>query len=130
MDVERDGEVPGAHRAPRADEQQGKELIGALHVSPRACWTKSTCWRSQHEARTARPIKAVIYCRVSSDRQVREGDGLRSQETRCTEFAKQKGLPVLKVFRDAGVSGVLGRPTDPPRKSCSLSSMSSASLSL
>lgn len=31
------------------------------------------------------PQKAVIYCRVSSKKQVREGDGLRSQETRCRE---------------------------------------------
>ncbi len=28
---------------------------------------------------------AVIYCRVSSSKQLDEGDGLTSQETRCRE---------------------------------------------
>ena len=30
---------------------------------------------------------AVIYTRVSSKAQVKKGDGLSSQETRCREFA-------------------------------------------
>ena len=51
--------------------------------------------------------KAVIYCRVSSARQVREGHGLRSQETRCREYAKHKGYEVIEVFNDEGVSGSL-----------------------
>jgi len=64
------------------------------------------------KARTAgrlRPSSTARFQRPSGARR----DGLRSQETRCTEFAKQKGLPVLKVFRDAGVSGVV-RATDRP----------------
>lgn len=52
--------------------------------------------------------KAVIYCRVSSDRQVREGDGLKSQETRCREFARIKGYEVVRVFKDGAVSGSVG----------------------
>ena len=55
-----------------------------------------------------KPTKAVIYCRVSSDRQAREGDGLRSQETSCRVYAEQRGLRVVKVFHDEGVSGGLG----------------------
>lgn len=51
--------------------------------------------------------KAVIYCRVSSERQVKEGDGLRSQETRCRDYATSKGYQVIKVFQDKGVSGGL-----------------------
>lgn len=43
---------------------------------------------------------AVIYCRVSDDKQVKEGDGLNSQETRCREFAVRKGYEVLTVFKD------------------------------
>jgi site-specific DNA recombinase len=58
-------------------------------------------------SKTIKPKKAVIYCRVSSDRQVREGDGLKSQETRCREYAKMKGYTVTKVFRDEGISGSL-----------------------
>ena len=51
------------------------------------------------------PQKAIIYCRVSSRRQVKEGDGLNSQETRCREYAKSKGLNVVKVIKEEGVSG-------------------------
>lgn len=50
---------------------------------------------------------AVIYCRVSSDRQAREGSGLSSQETRCREYAAQNGYDVIKVFKDEGISGGL-----------------------
>lgn len=49
----------------------------------------------------------VIYCRVSSERQVREGSGLSSQEKRCRDFADAKGYSVLAVFKDEGVSGAL-----------------------
>jgi site-specific DNA recombinase len=57
--------------------------------------------------RANQPSKAVIYCRVSSDRQVKEGDGLRSQQTRCREHAKTQHCNVLRVFNDEGVSGSL-----------------------
>ena len=49
--------------------------------------------------------KAVLYCRVSSDRQVREGHGLDGQEARCREYAVGHGYEVAAVFRDEGVSG-------------------------
>lgn len=51
--------------------------------------------------------KAVIYCRVSSEKQVKEGSGLDSQEHRCREYAKSLGLEVENVFRDEGISGGL-----------------------
>lgn len=55
--------------------------------------------------------QAIIYCRVSSPKQVTEGHGLASQETRCREYAKHKGYEVLDVFRDEGLSGkLLDRP--------------------
>ncbi len=44
--------------------------------------------------------KAVIYCRVSSNKQAKKGDGLGSQETRCREFAGHKDYLVIKVFRE------------------------------
>jgi site-specific DNA recombinase len=50
--------------------------------------------------------KAVIYCRVSSTKQTTAGDGLKSQETRCREFARLKNYDVVEVFRD-DVSGSL-----------------------
>ena len=48
--------------------------------------------------------KAVIYCRVSGAKQVREGDGLASQATRCREYATFRGYDVINVFTD-DVSG-------------------------
>lgn len=51
--------------------------------------------------------KAIIYCRVSSDRQVNEGHGLNSQEKRCRDYAHVKGYKVVKAFYDEGVSGGL-----------------------
>lgn len=49
--------------------------------------------------------KAVIYCRVSSDKQVREGNGLAGQEKRCRDYAHYHNYEVEKVFRDEGISG-------------------------
>ena len=58
-----------------------------------------------------RNSKAVIYCRVSSSAQVKKGDGLGSQETRCREYARHKGYDVLEVFNDEGASGgMIDRP--------------------
>jgi site-specific DNA recombinase len=55
--------------------------------------------------------KCLIYCRVSSDKQVKEGHGLESQEQRCTQHALAQGYEVTKVFRDEGISGsILERP--------------------
>ena len=56
--------------------------------------------------------KAVIYCRVSSTKQVKKGDGLGSQETRCREYARHNDYEVVEVFRDEGISGGV---TDRPR---------------
>jgi site-specific DNA recombinase len=53
------------------------------------------------------PKKAVIYCRVSDLGQVKNGHGLSSQETRCREFAKYRGLEVIHAFHEEGVSGSL-----------------------
>jgi len=50
---------------------------------------------------------ALIYCRVSSQRQVKEGDGLGSQELRTRNYCKNKNYTVEKVFPDEGISGGL-----------------------
>jgi site-specific DNA recombinase len=49
--------------------------------------------------------KALIYCRVSSERQKTDGHGLDGQEHRCREFAQQKGYEVEKVFSDSFSGG-------------------------
>lgn len=57
------------------------------------------------------PTIALIYCRVSSDRQATEGHGLDGQERRCREYAAANGLQVVAVFRDEGASGgTIDRP--------------------
>ena len=55
--------------------------------------------------------QAVIYCRVSDPKQVKEGHGLTSQETRCREFAKYRNHEVIEVFQEEGISGgLIDRP--------------------
>ena len=63
------------------------------------------------------PQQAVIYARVSGAKQVREGDGLASQESRCREYANFKGYEVINIFTDdvsgkatsrAGMQSMLG----------------------
>ncbi len=63
--------------------------------------------KKTQQTRRTPPTKALIYCRVSSDKQVSKGDGLGSQESACRAFAEQRGLKVIKVFKDEGVSGAL-----------------------
>ena len=56
--------------------------------------------------------KAVIYCRVSSAKQVEESHGLESQATRCREYAQRKGYDIIQVFHEKGVSGgLMDRPS-------------------
>ena len=52
-------------------------------------------------------VPAVLYTRVSSERQVNEGGGLQSQEHRCRSYAQSCGYAVLATFSDDGVSGAL-----------------------
>ena len=51
------------------------------------------------------PTKALIYTRVSSERQKKEGHGLESQEHRCRADAEYNGLEVEKVFFDSFTGG-------------------------
>lgn len=53
---------------------------------------------------------AVIYARVSSLKQVREGHGLQSQETRCRDYAKNRGYDVVKIFFDDLTGSSTKRP--------------------
>ena len=50
------------------------------------------------------PRPAVIYARVSTIKQVRDGDGLRSQERYCRDYARHRNLSVENVFVDS-ISG-------------------------
>ncbi len=57
-----------------------------------------------------KPTKAVIYARVSGAKQVRDGDGLASQESRCREYATYKDYDVIEVFTDDMTGKALRRP--------------------
>ena len=48
---------------------------------------------------------AVLYARVSSIKQVEQGNGLDSQIHRCRQYADSNGYHVLKEFRDEGITG-------------------------
>lgn len=60
--------------------------------------------RQKPDDRT-KPVRALIYARVSSTAQLNKGDGLNSQETRCREYARMRGYEVEKAFFEQGVSG-------------------------
>ena len=49
--------------------------------------------------------KVIIYCRVSSKKQVTDGNGLDSQEQVCRTWARHRGFIVERVFNEEGVSG-------------------------
>lgn len=71
---------------------------------------------ASHQQSRTRPtataaVPAVIYCRVSSQRQLLEGNGLAGQEKRCRDYAQAKGYPVVAVFREQAFTGdLLSRP--------------------
>ena len=48
---------------------------------------------------------AIVYVRVSDQKQVDEGNGLDSQEATCRRRADSKDIKILKVFSDEGKSG-------------------------
>ena len=48
-------------------------------------------------------VKAIIYCRVSTDEQVK-GYSLGYQEKACREYAARNGLEIIKVFVEEGES--------------------------
>src|SRR5438132_1447325 len=54
-------------------------------------------------------IACLIYCRVSSRKQLTEGDGLRGQEKRLRDFATMKGYHVMAVFTDGITGGTSSR---------------------
>jgi DNA invertase Pin-like site-specific DNA recombinase len=53
---------------------------------------------------------AIIYCRVSSKKQEKNGDGLASQEARCREYASYKGYTVETVFNETLTGSSSVRP--------------------
>jgi site-specific DNA recombinase len=59
-----------------------------------------------------RTPRAILYTRVSTDKQVDEGTSLEVQESACLRKAKELGAEVVDIISDEGVSGAfyLSRP--------------------
>ena len=49
--------------------------------------------------------EGLIYTRVSSNKQVSEGNGLESQHTACLKYAAENNIKVIKTILDPGHSG-------------------------
>ena len=57
------------------------------------------------QKKISKPVCAVIYARVSTDQQARDGIGLDAQLARCEALADANGFMVLNKFKDEGISG-------------------------
>jgi site-specific DNA recombinase len=53
-------------------------------------------------------LRAVIYLRVSTEEQAKEGNGLEAQNDACTAYAERLGYTVIATTRDDGISGTAG----------------------
>src|SRR5205085_11748773 len=45
--------------------------------------------------------RAVIYCRVSTDRQEEDGESLEYQEEKCRQYAQLNEMDVITVLKEA-----------------------------
>ena len=54
-----------------------------------------------------KPVDCAIYIRVSTYKQVKEGNGLELQQKKCEAMALIKSWNVVEVFADEGISGII-----------------------
>src|SRR6266536_3456890 len=47
-----------------------------------------------------RTLRAVIYCRVSTDKQDQDGESLEYQEDKCRKYAELHGIEVVMVLHE------------------------------
>lgn len=56
--------------------------------------------------RASGPLRAVLYVRVSTEEQARDGTtSLDEQERKCREYAEHRGWEVTAVYREEGATG-------------------------
>jgi site-specific DNA recombinase len=55
-------------------------------------------------------LRAVVYSRVSTDAQERDGTSLETQERACVEHARALGWDIVATFRDTASGYTLDRP--------------------
>ena len=58
-------------------------------------------------------MRAIVYVRVSTDAQERDGTSLDTQERACLEFARKPGWHVVECIRDTASGFTLDRPGIP-----------------
>ena len=56
------------------------------------------------------PVKALVYSRVSTDAQERDGTSLDTQERACVEYAQAKGWVMAESIRDIASGFTLDGP--------------------
>lgn len=56
-------------------------------------------------------MKVILYPRVSSKKQVEQGDSIDSQVNRLKAFCEEKGYEIVEVYTDAGKSATLDDDT-------------------
>ena len=56
------------------------------------------------------PVRALVYSRVSTDAQERDGTSLDTQERECREYAQAKGWTVVECIKDTASGSHLDRP--------------------
>ena len=56
------------------------------------------------------PVRALVYSRVSTDAQERDGTSLDTQERACVEYAQAKSWTVVECIRDTASGSNLDRP--------------------
>ena len=54
--------------------------------------------------------RAVVYSRVSTDAQERDGTSLDTQDRACVEYAQAKGWAVAESIKDTASGSNLDRP--------------------
>src|SRR5438874_76078 len=55
-------------------------------------------------------MRAIVYSRVSTDAQERDGTSLDTQERACVDFAQAQGWRAVESVRDAASGFSLDRP--------------------
>jgi site-specific DNA recombinase len=61
--------------------------------------------------KVTKKLNAVIYIRVSTERQAKKGTSLETQVERCTAYAKKKEFRIVRTFKEEGESAkVADRP--------------------
>lgn len=55
-------------------------------------------------------MRTIIYSRVSTDAQERDGTSLETQERACTEYAAERGWVPVETVRDTASGATLDRP--------------------